>query len=89
MYSKVPSKVLVLSPDSSASILMIWLAILSLELLPSLVIPNEKKSATIGSSVDSAATGVVNWKINPRFCSAAVLVDVPSKNAALSSVLSN
>ena len=44
-----PSKVLVLSPVSSTSILIIWFATLSVDSSPSSLNPNEKKSATIAS----------------------------------------
>ncbi len=55
VYSSEPSKVLVLSPDSSASILIIWLAVLSDASTPSSVVPNDMKSATIGSAASDAA----------------------------------
>ncbi len=53
MYSKEPTKVLVLSPDSSSSSLTIWLDTLSVVNKPSSVKPKEKKSTTIAILSDT------------------------------------
>ena len=60
IYSRDPSKIPVLSPDSSASILMIWFAVLSDACTPSPEKPNEKKSATIGLMSPDSTTLVVS-----------------------------
>src|SRR3989338_11132217 len=90
MYSTVPAKVLVLSPVSSSSNLVIWLAILSFCSNPSFKNPKEKKSATIPSV--PCAAGVVTSALltnnNPTSLLSGVVV-VPANILALVVVLFN
>jgi hypothetical protein len=59
IYSSEPSKVLVLSPVSSASILIIWFATLSEDCTPSSVKPKVKRSTTIASLLALFNTGAL------------------------------
>jgi len=65
-YSSEPSKVLVLSPDSSNSILIIWFATLSAVVIPLLVNPKLKKSATSAEEVSVVNSSPVSPKSNSK-----------------------